>query len=261
VTVNGRYLAGQFRHEARYLAAYVTNVRSEILPSFADLTTRANAVEEREYQRLCKQPAPEDFDGDLSGCAEAAWEAGMFYYSTMEALRWTLLALCSAGLYHSLEQKLAALCHDASFGVKPPLAELVKGVLPWYKKYLRIDLRNLPAWKIVDELRLVANTAKHAAGKSAEHLRAIRPDLFEDPRLREALPAHPFMYETTRVLQPLAGEDLFVSEETFAAYGDAVCDFMDQIAHRFEANPDELFFPQSMHSRRRAPFEQFDRSD
>jgi hypothetical protein len=243
MTVSGQYLARLFRHEARYLAAYSTNIRTEILPSFVDLGTRADAVSEREYQRLCMQPAPEDFDGDLSGCADAAREAGMFYYSTMEALRWTLLALCSAGLYHSLEQKLAALCHDGSFGVEPPLAELLKDVLPWYEKHLRIDLRKLPTWKTVDELRLVANTAKHAAGGSAQHLRAIRPDLFEDPRIRESLPDYRFMYETIRVLQPLAGEDLFVSEETFAAYGDAVSEFMDQIAQRFEANPDELFFP------------------
>lgn len=43
-------------------------------------------------------------------------------------------------------------------------------------------------WKI-DELRLVADTTKHAEGKSSGDLRMLRADLFFDPTLARMLAA------------------------------------------------------------------------
>ena len=241
--VSGRYIARRFRRgAATYLAAYARSVQDEILPSFADLETRANKAAESEYERLIAQPASDDFDGDLSSLAEAAEEAGHVYYDTMDRLRRASLTLYSVGLFHLLEQELAACCRDASFGVNPPSDTKLEVVAGWYKKYFRVDLKALRTWASIDELRLLANTAKHGDGPSARQLRAIRPDLFEDPRIRERLSDFPFMYTSSHVQQPLAGEDLFISDDTFAAYGDSAYEFIIEIAQHFESNADELFF-------------------
>jgi hypothetical protein len=45
---------------------------------------------------------------------------------------------------------------------------------------LHLDLKQLSGWPLIPELPLVANTAKHAEGKSSGELRSLRPELFCD---------------------------------------------------------------------------------
>jgi hypothetical protein len=59
------------------------------------------------------------------------------------------------------------------------LAEIKVGqVVSWFEKTLGLKVKDLEGWSVVDELRLVANVAKHAEGDSATKLRALRPALF-----------------------------------------------------------------------------------
>ena len=241
--VPGRYLARRFRRgAATYIATYVATVRDEVIPTFSNLNARATQIAEAEFVRLSSQPAGDDCDGDLGSLAEAAQEKGEIFYNTLDGLRRTSLALYAVGLFHLLEQQLCDLCRDASFGINPPGDTRLEGLVPWYRKHFRVDLHALPAWQAIDELRLLANTAKHGSGSSARQLRELRPDLFEDPRLRDLLPDMPELYTTPHVRLPLAGQDLFVSDDTFAAYGAAAFEFINEIAQHFEDKADDLFF-------------------
>ena len=241
--VTGRYIARRIRRGvATYMATYVMTVQNEVLPAFAELNTRSDQIAKTEYDRLSSQPAPIDFDGDLSSFAEAATEKGQIYYNTMSALRRTSLTLYSVGLFHLLEQQLADLCRDGSFGLEPPKESTLETVVTWYKKNFRVDLRTLATWKKIDELRLVANTAKHGHGASSRQLRKLRPDLFQDPELRELLPDFPEMWSAAHVRLPLAGQDFFVSDEAFAEYGAAAFELVNELSQHFEARADEHFF-------------------
>lgn len=241
--VPGRYLARRFRRgAATYIATYVATVKDEIIPTFSRLNERATQIAEAEFARLSVQPAGDDSEGDLGSLAEAAQEKGEIFYNTMDALRRTSLTLYAVGLFHLLEQQLCDLCRDDSFGIDPPHDTRLDGLGPWYQKYFCVDLHALPAWQAIDELRLVANTAKHGSGSSAKQLRKLRPDLFEDPRLRDLMPDMPELYTITHVRLPLAGQDLFVSDDIFAAYGEAAFELINEIAQHFEARSDDLFF-------------------
>jgi hypothetical protein len=80
----------------------------------------------------------------------------------------------------------------------------------------------LPSWPVLNELRLVANSVKHAEGGSADELRKLRPDLFQHPavpsELQRILPPGP-------IHLPMMGEDLFVSPEDLQRYKDALANF------------------------------------
>lgn len=247
--VPGRYLARRFRRGAgTYVATYVATVRDEIIPTFSNLNARATQIAEAEFARLGAQPAGDGCEEDLGSLAEAAQEKGEIFYNTMDALRRTSLTLYAIGLFHLLEQQLCDLCRDASFGVKPPQDTKLEVLVSWYRKHFGVDLDALSAWPAVNELRLLANTAKHGAGSSAKQLRELRPDLFEDPQLRDLMPDMPELYTTAHVHLPLAGQDLFVSGETFAAYGAAAFEFINEIAQHFEGKADDLFFVEAPHT-------------
>jgi len=117
-------------------------------------------------------------------------------------------------------------------------------VKTWYLDNLGIDLSSLPSWGIIDELRLVANSVKHAEGKSAMQLRELRPELFSNPDLAEILAEwerYGRRQEPGPLLAPLAGEDLFVSENHLKAYADGARSLFEEIIELCESHSDDRF--------------------
>ncbi len=194
-----------------------------------------------EFKRLGEQPAGEDFDGDMSVAAEAAQDKGHVFYYTMVAIRQTSLNLFAAGLFHLLEQQLADLCRDGAFDAPPPSDTRLSLVAAWYRSNFNFDLSKLSAWPKIEQLRLLANSVKHGEGDSAAKLRAIRPDLFQNPSLRELLLDFPEMYTTQAVRLPMAGEDIFVTTQVFAEFSQAANSFIAEIAEYFVAHKEELY--------------------
>jgi hypothetical protein len=90
----------------------------------------------------------------------------------------------------------------------------------WYMTNFGIDLASLEAWAKVDELRLVANSVKHGEGTSAQALRLLRPDLFQDPAFADIQAEMGGRWFDRRhpLAMPLAGEDLFVTESDLHNY-------------------------------------------
>ena len=96
-------------------------------------------------------------------------------------------------------------------------------------KIFGVILDHFASWpKINDELRRVANAVKHGEGGSSNKLRAIRPDMFENPLLSDTrLFSSP---STMPIYQPLIGDGLYVSLNDIEKYRDNLVRFWQEFA-------------------------------
>jgi len=241
--MDGGYLSMQIRQWIiRPIIAFREYIFSDVLPAFSNLDQRANKIADEYFEGMGAQPADEDFDGDMSGYAEEARDQGQSWYDMMKSLRQTMLNLLAAGLFHLVEQQLGALCRDAGFLNKPLKETKLEVLTKWYKAHTGVEFETMPSWALIDELRYVANTVKHGEGPSARTLKSLRPELFRDPTFAtivNELGLSPF--ETRRVEAPLAGEDLFVTEELLRKYAEGSESFFREIAAYFDAHEDEYY--------------------
>jgi hypothetical protein len=140
-----------------------------------------------------------------------------------------------------VEQQLSALSLDCAYErVRDTRLDIVKN---WYSANLGIDLASLPAWARIDELRLVANSVKHAEGRSAQQLRELRADLFQNPafaHIRAEMGGR-WLDRQEPLAMPLAGEDLFVTENDLQAYATAARSLFEDIVAFCEARRDDYF--------------------
>lgn len=223
-----------------YFKTYGECILRDVVAAFGDLERRADEVASAAFERYGAEPVGEDFDGDMGAFAERAQDEGIDFYQTMFAIRQSTLNLLAVGLFHLVEQQLANLCRDGAFDIAPPIDTKFAVVERWYSDHFGLDLSALPDWATMDELRLVANTVKHAEGGSARELRNIRPRLFQHPAVRELLPEEDFRGRLP-VHLPLAGENLYVSEEFFRGYSEAVNRFFESIANYFDQHADAYY--------------------
>ena len=235
-------MARQARYAARHVTAFCECVFQDIIPALGDVEKRANEVADGEYHRLCSQPVGEYGDDDLATAAEAAHEKGLAFYETMTAVRQSVLNLFAAGLFHLVEQELADLCHLEPESLAPPTDTKIYVTADWYRQHFGLDLRSLDPWQMVDDLRLVANTVKHAEGKSAADLRQRRPELFRHPIDRKLFPNETHSIGFVRpVRSPLSGEDLYISEEALHEFAQAAEKFVAEVVDYFERHASEHF--------------------
>lgn len=235
--MNSGNLAHQIRQKTILpILAFRKYIFRDVLPQFCNLNERATQIGHEYYDRAISQPVGEDCDGDTSEFAEDAHDHALSWYQMMRSLRQTMLNLLAAGLFHLTEQQLASLGQNAGFENGQPKSTKLQHIAEWYKSVLCLDLQTLKDWSLLEELRLVTNTAKHAEGDSSKKLKALRPDLFCDPALEK-------MFESTGfstwllhrpVVAPLAGENLFVTEGTLRQYAEGVESFFREIATRLE---------------------------
>jgi hypothetical protein len=237
MTVSGSYLAFQLRGALPFFRIYRDSILSDALAGFVNLDQSASAVADAAFKRLGSRPGTDD-SGDLEQEAEWAHEEGQAYCEAMIGLRQATINLLAAGLYHLLEQQLTKVTFDCKFRdihLDPGKANLGPNgtLLPWYRNHFDLDLKQLPHWKTIDELRLVAGAVKHADDGSARELRKKRDELFTNPVL-DTMPTP----DSGRwpVRSPLAGEDLFVTEQIFSNYANAAHDFMEAIVWQFQRN-------------------------
>jgi hypothetical protein len=242
--MTGGYLAHQVRqHAIRPVIAFREYVFRDVIPQFCNLNQRADQIGVEFYDRAITQPVDEDCDGDTSQFAEDAHDHALSWYEMMRSLRQTMLNLLAAGLFHLTEQQLASLGQNAGFEKRQPKSTKLQHVAEWYKSVLCLDLHTLKDWQLIEELRLVTNTAKHAEGDSSKKLKALRPDLFCDPALEKMFKGTGFSTWLVHrpVVAPLAGEDLFVTEGTLRQYAEGVESFFREIAAVLDEHQSEYY--------------------
>ena len=242
--MTGGYLAHQVRQQAiRPILAFREYIFRDVMPQFCDLAQRASLIGNEYYEHAVSQPVNEDCDGDTSEFAEDAHDHALSWYEMMRSLRQTMLNLLAAGLFHLTEQQLALLGQNAGFENRQPKSTKLQDVAEWFISVLHLDLQGLKDWPLIEELRLVANTAKHAEGGSSEKLKALKPQLFCDPALEKMFKGTGVKeYLVNRpVVAPLAGENLFVTESALRHYAESAESFFREIATMLDEHENEYY--------------------
>jgi hypothetical protein len=124
----------------------------------------AETVAEKAWDALMSAPGTGDEDpGDF---AEAAQDAGISHYMLLKGVRRGMVNLFAAALYHTFEQQIIMFLRREVLHPREENDQRLFKMSEFQKRMniLGIDITTFPAWAKVDELRLVANTVKHAEG-------------------------------------------------------------------------------------------------
>jgi len=228
-------------HNALFWAWYVQEVLiphyehlekaifQRILPTFEAVENEAEQISNEKWECLIRQPGNPD-DDDLSDLAEEAIKEGVSYYIIMMDIRQGLLNNFAVGTWHLFEQDLLFIHrrellkpHEENDEKLLKLCEITKRL-----KQNGIDIEKFRAWDKLDELRLVANTVKHADGASCAQLKDRRPEIFIPPgahsehsRIQAPPPA--------QIFKPLAGEDFYLMPEEIRTYFQALRGFWEEL--------------------------------
>ncbi|MEW6659416.1 MAG: hypothetical protein AB1424_12225 [Thermodesulfobacteriota bacterium] len=203
-----------------------------ILPTFNKLEDEASEIEEKENERLCMLSGPDD-DGET--IAKQAREAGQDHYTRFSSMRQGIVNMFCAGLYHLFEQHIFNIYRLEILGIGKEVKEnLTLEII--HKEFLDrvgINIKKMKAWMLIDELRLISNTVKHADGKSSKKLKETKPKLFYNPELAglRSLRSKP-----GPVLKPMFGENVYVTFDDFSNYVDALKSFWFELADLIESN-------------------------
>lgn len=220
----------------RPVYVFIEAVEKRLLPTFDNIEAEATAVANDEWERFMTATVGPDDCVDPGDFADQAQDAGIEYCESLANVKQSLLNLSAVTLHHMFEQQMLFFYRKEVLDLRAAkrLEALVKKNLQKAKERLEvgtvmkclkgggINLHTLNAWVPLNELRLVANTIKHADGISSEQLRAKRPELFIHPRLRDR---PDFMKGHLPLYQPAAGEDLYLTLDDLKVYGEAVQQF------------------------------------
>lgn len=210
------------------ITALVDAVENRLLPTFNSIDEDANEVAESRWQEfMASSGTPAD---DPAAFADAAYDAGISHYILLSSIRQGVLNLAAAGLHHLFEQQMLMLLRrqilKPSEEHDPKLMKL--DVLEDRLRAQGIRINHFNSWSKVVELRVLANTIKHAEGGSARRLRRMRPDLFAMPD--SASGKRPPLPVSLHLYSPLAGEDLYIQVQDLRAYSEALVGFLNELA-------------------------------
>jgi hypothetical protein len=148
-----------------------------------------------------------------------------------------LINLYTVGLAHLLEQQLLFIHRrglltfpDEQHDARLFRFDLMKERL----KAADIDVEAFASWLLVEELRLLSNTVKHADGPSCAELKRRRPELFVKPIAGMPERNPELWVEHVSVYQPLIGEELYVTREQYEEYAAAAKRFLTELADALE---------------------------
>ncbi len=212
------------------LQIYAAVFSERIIRAFEDLETEAKRIQSDEYARLAALvTGPCDDDSQI---AEMAYFKGVDYYLTMHPIRQGVINLMVAGLFHLFEQQAGSLAREL---VAP--VQLSNSSYPWQQlKQVLHGMGVNPSFfgsvTLIEELRLIANTVKHGDGTSAEELRRLKPQLFEQD---------PLFPNLRTPLRPLVGEGLCLTNGHFSTYQAS----LEQFWHELTAALLPIFCPKT----------------
>lgn len=189
-------------------------LKDHILPSIDNdkLETEAEEIAEKVYQAYMSSPGTGN--EDPADFADMALDEGISHFGLKYSIRQGVLNLFSVALYHTFEQQFQL------------------GKIDNELKLRKISRDDFAAWRVINnELRLVANTVKHAEGRSAKQLSEIRPDLFRDPMLKNP---HLLFNQISwpPIFQPLVGEGLYIKLSDIEYFHEHLICFWSELAEQ-----------------------------
>jgi len=205
-------------------------MEEKIVPAFDSIDKEADEVEREAFESPSVYIDPENYDP--ADAAENAFEKGLEYYEWMIGMLQGVINLFVAGLYHLFEQQLLLFYRqellrlDEKNNINLLHLKKAKGRLSTHG----IIVEKFNSWSKIDELRIVANTVKHADGTSAEELKSKRPDFFSkssDSPVIGFSAAGP-------VLTPLAGDSVYITQIEFKKYVNSVKEFWREMCTALE---------------------------
>lgn len=221
------YWANRFQWDyTPQIDAFADSLSDRILPAFANIDQEGEQIAEKAYHESLSGYDDEPDDASL---AESAQDQAITYYETMYGIRQGIINMFAVGLWHLFEQQLAdfvrhAILDNPRRPTKNPDFTKTESLL---RTEWGIDIALFESYAGVDELRLLANCAKHGDGASCTKLRGLRPALFS-PFGKDI--GADFGLGPLRVIAPLGGEALYLTPEGFKAYADAVKAFWTELS-------------------------------
>lgn len=210
-------------------------LEEKIIPAFDSIDREADEVEREAFENPPGYIDPENYDP--ADAAENAFERGLEYYQWMKGMLQGVINLFAAGLYHLLEQQLL-LFHRQEllrFDEKNNISLLNLREAKSRLSTHGIIIENFNSWPKINELRLVANTVKHADGPSAIELRSECPDLFSRSITSLVIESNTVQGP---VSTPLTGDSIYISQSEFNKYVSSVKEFWDEICCALENQVD-----------------------
>lgn len=201
---------------------------NRVLPTFEGIEKEAEEREMAEYERLISLPS--DGDIEMSDLAELATDAGISHYELMTGIRQGIVNMFAANLYHVFEQQVMQFHRKEVLDLAEENDEnLFKlDILLERLAILHINIPAFNSWETIEELHLVANTVKHAEGRSSNQLHVLRSDLFIAPYDTDI--SFQVQNVSSRVYKPLMGEDLYISLDDIRLYGNAIIKFWEELS-------------------------------
>jgi len=198
---------------------------NRVLPAFDNIEQEAERIANLEYERLASRPGTgEEHMGDI---AETAQDAGIDYYEWLSGVKCGLMNLGTVGLSHLFDQQ-CCIFHRRQLldrNEENDKALLTRREFKTRLARAAIKIENLSSWPKIDELRLAANTIKHAEGDSARKLREVRPDLF--------------LCSKATIYAPMSGEGICIKVTDFEQYERAIVQFWDELGTLIQANSNQ----------------------
>jgi len=193
-----------------------------LLPAFADINNEANTIQLSHYENLIK--APGDDNIDISDLLAEADVKGIEHFVIMNDLKQGIINMLAMSLYHLYEQQMIELYKgitNARLAKKAPNVIDVQNEL----KNRYIDTFLFDSYSDIEELRLVANTVKHAEGGSAKQLYALRPELFVPSIIRDMVGVKGHR----NVRSPLFGDGFYLTQSDINNYKYALISFWKEL--------------------------------
>lgn len=216
---------------------YVTHINryceiliSRILSGFNSIAEEGDEIAERKLETIGKAVGP---DADTGSLYEAALDYMIDSSIALYSVYQTILNSSLPILYHMYEQQLLDF-YRRQLLPKYEEDNLKELSLHKVRQQLMtggVDITTFASWTRMEELRLIANTVKHAEGKSAIELRKVRPDLFGqlvgDVKSGDNTSSSGRIPSSLRL--PLSGRDLFVTIDDITTYQEAVVGFWHEL--------------------------------
>jgi len=206
-----------------------------LVPAFEDAGAEADKVSDEVWERLGRTASADADPGDL---AEMAHDAGIDHYMMLVDARQTLANLFAVALHHLVEQQQLFILRRELLHPKDEdnPAAITRERFVAELQAQGIDPTAYPSWELLEDLRFVANSVKHGDGASVNALKKRRPLFFTNPLLRhdpEGVARDAAILEFHRVYQPLAGDDLYVTDDDLRQFFQAAEDFWTALARDF----------------------------